>query len=53
MYLALQAVVPIWILALYHFFAYGASHFGGSVLWQRYGARAHSFLSAAQVMHFS
>ena len=49
-YVALQAVVPIWVLALYHSFAYAASRFGGSALWQRYGARAHSFLSAAQVM---
>ncbi len=45
----LQAVVPIWVLALYHFFAYAAAHFGGSALWQRYGALAHSMLSALQV----
>ncbi|BDA49740.1 hypothetical protein COCOBI_14-3600 [Coccomyxa sp. Obi] len=41
-------VVPIWILALYHFFAYASQHFSSNPLWIKYGADAHRFLSANQ-----
>ena len=35
----MQVVVPIWILALYHAVAYAGAKFGGTQLWQQYGAR--------------
>ncbi|EIE18733.1 hypothetical protein COCSUDRAFT_68176 [Coccomyxa subellipsoidea C-169] len=41
-------VVPIWVLALYHFFAYASQHFSSNPLWVKYGADAHRFLSANQ-----
>ena len=47
--LVLQMVLPIWVIALYHAFAYAAQRLGGTSLWQRYGAVAHSFLSYNQV----
>ena len=44
-----QVVVPIWILALYHAVAYAGAKFGGTQLWQQYGARLQQALSAYQV----
>ena len=45
----MQVVVPIWILALYHAVAYAGAKFGGTQLWQQYGARLQQALSAYQV----
>ena len=44
----MQVVVPIWILALYHAVAYAGAKFGGTRLWQQYGARLQQALSAYQ-----
>jgi hypothetical protein len=40
------AVLPIAVLAVYHVFAYASKHFGRTALWQRFGVRAHAWLSA-------
>ena len=46
---SVQVVVPIWTLALYHAVAYAGSRFGGTRLWQQYGAKLQHILSAYQV----
>ena len=47
-----QVMVPPTVLAVYHAFAFACkvNQVRSTGLWQRYGARAHSWLATHQVM---
>lgn len=42
------ACIPTFILAVYHAFAYAATHFSNAALWQQYGRPAHAILISKQ-----